>query len=82
MLAVLLIVGSTLRKNARNPIIKATLEPLDVSTVSGEHVGKRAILWIEKFGFFAGLLAPLFIIAAVLGVATLIGYMNYTYFSG
>jgi len=82
VLAVLVIVGATLRKNTRNPIVKATAEAPDVSTVSGEHVGKRAILWVEKLGFFAGLIAPLFIIAALLGVAALIGYINYTYFSG
>ncbi|MDG1286298.1 MAG: hypothetical protein P8P30_01900 [Rickettsiales bacterium] len=42
----------------------------------------RLIIGLEKLGFIVGFLAPILLIAAVLGVAALIGYINFTYFSG
>lgn len=45
-----------------------------------KHIAKGLIIWIEGLGFLAGLLAPLLLIAVVLFIAFLIGYVNFTYF--
>ncbi len=61
---------------------KVKSEPkVDLETANADkHIGKGAIIWIEGMGFLAGLLAPLLLIAIVLFIAFLIGYVNYTYF--
>lgn len=35
--------------------------------------------WLEGFGIIAGLLAPVIFALIVLGIAFLIGYINYTF---
>jgi len=47
---------------------------------SNPHLLSRAILWIDKQGFVAGMLAPIIFIALILGIAALIGYISFTYF--
>ncbi len=46
-----------------------------------DHAAQGLIVWIESLGVVAGFFAPVFLIAVVLGAATLIGYINFTYFS-
>lgn len=41
---------------------------------------KRIFAFVENLGFLTGLIAPIILIAAILGVATLIGYVNFTFF--
>lgn len=53
--------------------------PLQIG-INEKHIFKAPIIWIEKFGFLAGLIAPVFLVLCVLGAATLIGFINYTYF--
>lgn len=65
-----------------NPIAKGinTEEP-NIEITSGEkHIAKRPILWLERLGMIAGMLTPLIFIAIFLGIAALIGYVNYTFF--
>ena len=64
----------------KNPPVKSGPR-LDIAvSQQGNHVVKRLIIWIEKFGFLAGLFAPLFVIIGILAAAALIGFVNFTYF--
>ncbi len=44
------------------------------------HIGAKLILLIEGFGLIGGLLAPIVFAVTFLGIAALIGYINFTYF--
>jgi uncharacterized membrane protein YidH (DUF202 family) len=64
----------------KNPPVKSDRR-LDIPvSQQGNLVAKRLIIWIEKFGFFAGLFAPLLVIIGILAAAALIGFVNFTYF--
>jgi DNA-directed RNA polymerase subunit RPC12/RpoP len=66
--------------NLQNPSLRS--EPradLEVDK-QGNNVVGRLIIWIEGFGFLAGFLAPLLVITSVLVVATLVGFVNFTFF--
>ena len=64
----------------RNSAIKSSPEvELPIETRS-KHVAQEPIIWIERFGYLAGLMAPILLIAGVLLIATNIGYINFTYF--
>lgn len=69
-------------KLIKNPEIKDTgVDAKELPIDNGaQHFAKRPILWLERLGMIAGLLSPLIFIAIILGVATLIGYINFTYF--
>ncbi len=69
-----------MRKHARYRLVdrNEVREHMEVSPTP--HIGKKPILWIEKLGFFGGLLAPIIIIVVVLGIATIIGFINFVYF--
>jgi hypothetical protein len=47
---------------------------------SSRHILAKPISFIEGFGFLLGLIAPIIFIACFLGLAALIGYINFTYF--
>lgn len=81
-LAAMGIVGSALKSHIQNPEIRNVSQLQDVPTENSQHIGKRPILWMEKLGFIAGLFAPVIFIGVILGGAALIGYINFTYFSG
>ncbi len=68
-------------KHRRYPVSRNNASPpISLEISSGSHVAKRAILWVEKLGFVAGMLAPIIFIALILGIAAIIGYINFTYF--
>jgi hypothetical protein len=69
-----------LSKHLRNPVVRTAPSTNALPIPNDQHMARRPILWLEKMGLVAGLLAPFLLIATVLGVATLIGYVNYTYF--
>lgn len=52
----------------------------DIRVVNITPFASRLILPLEKMGFLVGLVAPIVIIAGILGVAALIGYVNFTFF--
>jgi DNA-directed RNA polymerase subunit RPC12/RpoP len=64
----------------QNPVVKSDVPAELPVDNKGSHIARRPIIWIERFGFLAGLLAPLLLIFGVLAIATLIGYINYTFF--
>lgn len=45
-----------------------------------KNITKSPVVWVEKFGFLGGLLAPIALIVVVLGTAAVIGFINFTYF--
>lgn len=53
---------------------------IEQDTNTKNHLLAKPISWLEKSGFIFGLLTPILLIALVLGAATLIGYINYTFF--
>ncbi len=44
------------------------------------HLFACLITFVEKLGFLGGLLAPVVFIAIILGAATVVGYINFTFF--
>lgn len=79
-LGLLFTVVSNLRPHWKNPITDRG-EVADIAPDCSEnHIAKSPLLWLEKRGFIAGLIVPLFVIGLVLGLATLIGYVSFTYF--
>lgn len=71
---------SGLWKNHANPEVPDS-PGTDVHDLKAEtHMLKGPIDWIERRNALVGLIAPIVLIAAVLGVAALIGFINFTYF--
>jgi hypothetical protein len=66
----------------RFPVIPSdiSVDELPTDDDSSKHMFAKIIVAIEGLGFLFGMLAPILFIAAVLGVATLIGYANYLWF--
>lgn len=52
----------------------------DIHVESTTAFASRLIIPLEKMGFLAGLVAPIVLIAGILGIAALIGYVNFTFF--
>lgn len=48
--------------------------------INQQHALKRPIDWLEGKNTLIGLLAPIILIVAVLGLAAIIGFINFTYF--
>lgn len=63
-----------------NPVGKAAEDQPELAVPDNGHVARKAILWVETLGLLGGIIAPLIFIGIVLGAATLIGYINFTYF--
>lgn len=53
---------------------------LSVNDEVPKHMVAKLIYAIEWFGFLNGMLAPILFIAGVLGIAALIGYINFLFF--
>lgn len=66
--------------HVQNPIVEDETVAEPPLENSDHHAAKGVILWVERLGVLGGMLAPLLLIVVVLGVATLIGYVNFTYF--
>ena len=83
-IAVLTLLAMTITnilKHRRNPVCADLETPLVQEVEASAHIAKRPILWMEKFGFLAGLIMPILLIAMVLGISAAIGYINFTYFN-
>lgn len=80
IIALVFITGTSLLKHIQNPAIEDNKPSMAFDSASDDGLPKRAVYWLEKFGLLAGLLAPIVVIAGVLGIAALIGYINFTYF--
>lgn len=52
----------------------------EIALADDTAFSQRVVSPLERLGFVAGLFAPVVIIAGILGIATLIGYVNYTFF--
>lgn len=65
-----------------NPAVANSTTNQDEVAIEGnkKHIARRPIIWLERLGMIGGLLAPLILIGLVLGVAALIGYINFTFF--
>lgn len=80
VIAFFVIALSPLIKHFQNPVV-TTAAKTDLPVAAGDrHIAKGPILWVENLGYFAGLLVPVIVVLGVLGAATLIGYVNFTYF--
>lgn len=66
--------------NFKNPPVMGC----DLESVASESTGndamKRAVIWVENAGFLGGLLLPILVVGAILSLAALIGFINFTYF--
>lgn len=80
VVALVLVTGLPIIKHLQNPAIKSAVQSQMSVTSTDAHIFKGPIIWIEKFGYVAGLFAPLVIVLCVLGGAALIGYVRFTYF--
>lgn len=80
VVALLLVTGLPIIKHLQNPVMKNGMQSQMSVTSTDAHIFKEPIIWIEKFGYVAGLFAPLVIVLCVLGGAALIGYVRFTYF--
>ena len=52
---------------------------IDVGGAKG-NIFKKPINWVERKNFVVGLLSPLIFIGLILGIAAIIGYINFTFF--
>ncbi|TLP67088.1 hypothetical protein FEE96_07000 [Parasedimentitalea maritima] len=64
----------------RYPVVASATVAAELTHLPTKHIGDRLMAGLEKLGFLAGLLAPLLFIGVILGIAFLIGYVNFTYF--
>ena len=64
------------------PVIPSDIpvDGLPIDDDASKHMFAKIIFAIEGFGFLFGMLAPILLIAGVLGIAALIGYANYLWF--
>jgi hypothetical protein len=62
------------------PVVLSGLSVDDFHAHGSNNYAAKMITLIEKLGFLAGLMAPIAIILGVLGLAALIGYVNFTFF--
>lgn len=75
-----LIILASLAKHFLNPSIDSGGQGHLPEDTGDEHIARKPILFVERLGYFSGLLIPLAVIIGVLGMATLIGYINFTFF--
>ncbi len=67
-------------KREKYPVVEGgeNVEPLELSPT--QAITKKPVLWLEGLGMLGGLLAPLLFIIAFLGVAAIIGFINFSFF--
>ena len=58
-----------------SPESVASLEVSETAAIT-----KKPVMWVEGLGILAGMLAPILFIAAFLGIAAIIGFINFTFF--
>ncbi|MEW7008146.1 hypothetical protein [Lentilitoribacter sp. EG35] len=80
VLALVCITGIPLLAHIMNPVAKNPDRELPDLTVNSEHIAKKLILYLEKFGLLGGLIAPLILLLLAMGIVFIIGYINYTFF--
>lgn len=71
---------SGLWKNYKNPEIQGSHRKEIDDPKADKHILKRPIEWIERRHTLVGLMAPLVLIAGILGLAAIVGFINFTYF--
>lgn len=79
-LGLLFTILSNLLPHWNSPIADSGEVPDIAPDCSENHFAKSPLIWLESRGFIAGLVVPLVVIGLVLAVATLIGYVSFTYF--
>jgi len=70
-----------MRKHARYPLVDSDGPREHFDLAPSKAITKAPVMWIEKFGILGGMLAPILIIIVVLGLAVLLGYINFTFFN-
>ena len=70
-----------MRKHARYPLVDASAARDHFEMAPTKAITKKPVMWIETFGILGGMLAPIFMIIVVLGIAALLGYINFTFFN-
>lgn len=80
VVTVVLVWGPECLRHWMNPVAKGG----DAVEVKLEKEGRgsvtSALIWCERFGFLGGLIAPVVFASVFLGVAAILGLINYTYF--
>lgn len=71
---------SELWKNHCNPEVQDSSRKDIDDHKANKHLLKGPIDWIERRNTLVGLMAPILLIAVVLGLAALVGFINFTYF--
>ena len=69
-----------LKKHRTYPRVGAPASSAIVEGGAVTHIFKKPMNWFESQSLLLGLLAPLLLIGVVLGAATVVGYINFTYF--
>lgn len=80
VLALLFVTVIPLLAHIMNPVVKKVDGELSNLEVNSKHIAEKQIIWLEGFGIIGGLLAPFIIALIILGIAFIIGYVNYTLF--
>ena len=80
VLAFLFVTVVPLLAHVMNPVVKKVDGELLTIEDDSEHMAKKQIIWLEGFGILGGLIAPFIFALIVLGIAFLIGYINYSFF--
>ncbi|WP_143521460.1 hypothetical protein [Pseudovibrio sp. Tun.PSC04-5.I4] len=78
-LALLFTIASHLSPHWRNKIVNDAETPNFADIKQDQIAIKSPIIWLENLGLLAGLIAPIVVIFLVLGLATLVGYVTYTF---
>lgn len=75
-----LVIFSYLAKHFLNPLTSSGGQGHLPEIADDDHIARKPILFVERLGYFSGMLIPLAIITGVLGISALIGYINFTFF--
>ncbi|WP_162651623.1 hypothetical protein [Lentilitoribacter sp. Alg239-R112] len=80
VLAFLFVTVTPLLAHIMNPVVKKVDGELPNLESNSKHLAGKQIVWLEGFGILGGLIAPFIFAIIVLGIAFIIGYINYTFF--
>mgnify|MGYP007022652652 CR=1 FL=1 len=80
ILALLAIWVPEILKHRLYPAVPNSSAPLNIPSQGNKGLIAKLIVLIEKMGFLVGLLTPIAFIMMFLGIAALIGYINFTFF--
>lgn len=80
VLALPIMSAMQLQTHYDNPVVDKQAKKVHLTMEKSASLTQKPVTFVENLGFLAGLLAPLLVIAVVLGIAAAIGYVNFTFF--